>query len=261
MKIPIYQLDSFTNEQFAGNPSAVCPLESWIDESLMKKIARENNPSETAFLVKCEGYYEVRWFTPNKELDLSGHGTLSSAYIVFTKLETDLDRVKFKTSSGMLEVYKEGDHLAMDFPSRPAIRAEMPYELIVALGKLPKAVYRFATRDYMVVYDDEDQILDLDPDFEELLKVQTHGVICTARGKDVDFVSRYFSPITGKSEDAVTGSSHCTLAPYWSKVLGKKIMTAKQLSERGGQLVVEDLGDRIKLMGQVVTYLEGTITL
>lgn len=260
MKIPFYQLDAFTDQQFAGNPSAVCPLEAWIDEELMKKIARENNPSETSFIVKGDGHYELRWFTPNKELDLSGHGTLSSAYIIFTVLEPGLDRVWFKTKSGMLEVYQERDHLAMELPSRPAVKSEMPYELVLALGKLPKSVYRYATRDYMVIYDDEDQILDLDPDFEELLKVQTHGVICTAPGKDVDFVSRYFSPITGKDEDAVTGSAHCTLTPYWSGVLGKKIMNAKQLSKRGGSLVVEDLGEHIKLMGKVMTYMEGVIT-
>lgn len=261
MKIPIYHLDAFTDRQFAGNPSAVCPLEEWIDEDLMQKIARENSPSETSFIVKRDGHYEARWFTANKELDLSGHGTLSSAYIVFTQLEPALDRVQFKTNSGMLEVYQEGDHLAMDLPARPAVRAEMPYELVLAVGKLPKHVFRYATRDYMLVYDDEDQILDLDPDFEELLKVRTHGVICTAPGHEVDFVSRYFMPVTGKNEDAVTGSAHCTLAPYWHGVLGKSLLTAKQLSERGGSLVVEDLGDRVKLMGKVVTYMEGVITL
>lgn len=260
MKIPFYHLDAFTDRQFAGNPSAICPLEEFIDEELMQKIARENNPSETSFIVKRDGYYDARWFTENKELDLSGHGTLSSAYIVFTKLEPELDRVKFKTKSGILEVYKEGDHLAIDLPARPAVRSEMPYELVLALGKLPKHVYRYATRDYMVIYDDEDQILDLDPDFEELLKVQTHGVICTAPGHDVDFVSRYFFPVTGKDEDPVTGSAHCTLAPYWNSVLNKGVMTAKQLSKRGGSLQVEVIGDRIKLMGKVVTYMEGTIT-
>ncbi|SCZ78443.1 PhzF family phenazine biosynthesis protein [Acidaminobacter hydrogenoformans] len=261
MKIPYYQLAAFTDKQFAGNPSAICPLEEFLDEALMQKIARENNPAETTFIVKRDGYYDARWFTDNKELDLSGHGTLSSAFVVFTALEPALDRVKFQTKSGILEVYREGDHLALDLPARPAVRAEMPYELVLALGKLPRHVYRYATRDYMLIYDDEDQIKDLDPDFEELLNVQTHGVICTAPGKEVDFVSRYFMPVTGKDEDPVAGSAHCTLAPYWQKELGKTVMSSKQLSKRGGNLMVEVLGDRVKLMGKVVSYMEGTITI
>ncbi|WP_409253827.1 PhzF family phenazine biosynthesis protein [Bacillus sp. SCS-153A] len=258
MRLPIYQIDAFTNQQFKGNPAAVCPLTEWIEADLMQKIAAENNLAETAFFVKTESDYELRWFTPKEEIDLCGHATLAAAFVIFNYLDNSEEKVNFHTKSGILEVVKEGALLSLLFPSRPGVKCEAPEELIKGLGKEPKEVYK--ARDYLAVYESEQEILNLDVNFEEFKKLDALGVIVTAKGQDVDFVSRFFAPKAGINEDPVTGSAHCTLVPYWKSVLQKNELKAMQLSERGGKLYCEDLGDKIKMAGEAVAYLEGYIS-
>jgi predicted PhzF superfamily epimerase YddE/YHI9 len=257
MRIPIYQIDAFTDTQFQGNPAAVCPLDNWIEDDLMQKIAAENNLSETAFFVKKPDGYALRWFTPKNEVDLCGHATLASAYVIFTYLEPDLAAIRFHTLSGVLEVTREGGMLAMIFPARPGIRCDAPEALIKGLGKPPLAVFR--SRDYMAVYASEQDVLDLEPDMDELKTLDALGVIATARGNSVDFVSRFFAPSAGVPEDPVTGSAHSTLIPYWSEQLGKADLIARQVSARGGTLYCTNLGAAVKMCGAAASYLEGYI--
>lgn len=257
MRIPIYQIDAFTTEQFNGNPAAVCPLEEWISDELMQKIAFENNLSETAFFVKNAMGYDLRWFTPKEEIDLCGHATLATAYVIFNYLDRSLSKVAFNTESGILQVTKEEELLAMTFPTRAGVECKIPTELIKGLGSSPKELYK--SRDYMAVFETEDEIKNMKLNMEELIKLDAFGIIVTAKGQTVDFVSRYFAPGNGIMEDPVTGSSHCTLVPYWSKVLGKKELVAYQLSPRGGELFCTDLGTNIKISGRAVAYLEGSI--
>lgn len=257
MRIPIYQIDAFTDERFKGNPAAVCPLNEWIDDDLMQKIAAENNLAETAFFVKKDHEYELRWFTPTKEVDLCGHATLATAYVICTYLEKDLENIKFHTKSGILEVYKEGDLFTLVFPSRGGEKCEAPEALIKGLGKVPKEVYK--ARDYLAVFEREEDILNLDLNMDELKKLDTFAVIVTAPGQEADFVSRFFAPKAGIDEDPVTGSAHCTLVPYWKNKLNKSELVALQLSERGGKLYCTDLGEKVKISGQAVAYLEGYI--
>lgn len=256
MRIPIYQIDTFTNEKFKGNPAAVCPLEKWIEDDLMQNIASENNLSETAFFVRDDNEYKLRWFTPKGEIDLCGHATLAAAYVIFTYLDKSIMKVKFNTISGVLEVVKEGNLLTMIFPSRAGEKCEVPEELIKGLGKKPKEVYK--SRDYMAVFESEEDILNLQLNIEELKKLDSF-VIATAKGKDADFVSRFFAPNAGVNEDPVTGSAHCTLVPYWKKILNKNEFIAFQLSERGGKLYCADLDEMVKMAGEAVAYLEGYI--
>ncbi len=259
MKIPLYQIDAFTSTLFRGNPAAVCPLEEWLEDQQMQAIAAENNLSETAFLVPRDDYYDLRWFTPVTEVDLCGHATLASAYVVFQFLNTALTRVEFSTKSGILAVERDGSLLSMNFPSRPASPCDIPDDLAQALGVQPKEV--LLSRDYLILYESEDIVRSLHPNMEQLLKLDCLGIIVTARGKDVDFVSRFFAPKAGIPEDPVTGSAHCTLVPYWSQKLNKKRLHALQVSQRGGELFCEDLDDRVKISGHAVTYLEGFIHL
>ncbi|AWI04800.1 PhzF family phenazine biosynthesis protein [Clostridium drakei] len=257
MRIPVYQVDAFTNKQFGGNPAAVCPLEQWIDDELMQKIAAENNLAETAFFVKKDSEYELRWFAPKGEIDLCGHATLATSYVIFNYIDKNASLVKFNTKSGVLEVSKDGNLLTMIFPSREAEKCEVPEALIKGLGKVPVEVYK--ARDYMAVFEKEEDILNLQLNMEELKKLDSVGVIVTAKGNEVDFVSRFFAPKLGVNEDPVTGSSHCTLIPYWSKILNKKELNDLQLSERKGKLYCADLGDKVKISGEVALYLEGNI--
>lgn len=257
MRLPIYQLDVFTENQFHGNPAAVIPLETWLSDELMQKIASENSLYETAFFVKDGDAYSIRWFTPRKESDLCGHATLAAAYVILNYMGTLEDRVKFHSSTGDIEVWHENGLYAMNFPKQEIQRCEMPYELVLGLGKLPKASYK--SRDYLLVYDDQDQILGLDPDLEELQHVQTSGIIVTAKGEDCDYVLRYFAPSMGLNEDPAAGSPQCTLVPYWAEALGKKEFVVKQLSRRGGTIYCKDLGDKVEISGKVMTYLEGFI--
>lgn len=257
MKLPIYQLDVFTEKQFHGNPAAVIPLETWLPEETMQKIASENSLYETAFFVKENDAYNIRWFTPRKESDLCGHATLAAAYVILNHIGKLDDRVKFHSSSGEIEVWQENGLYSMNFPKLEIQRCEMPYELVLGLGKLPKATYK--SRDYLLVYDDQDQILGLDPDLEELQYVQTSGIIVTAKGEDCDYVLRYFAPSMGLNEDPAAGSAQCTLVPYWAEVLGKTEFVVKQLSRRGGTIYCKDLGDKVQISGKIMTFLEGNI--
>ena len=259
MTIPIYQADAFTDQLFGGNPAAICPLTEWLPDETMQKIAVENNLAETAFFVKSAKGYELRWFTPEYEIDLCGHATLASAHILFTELGYTGNVIHFETrKAGVLTVQRNGDKYTMDFPSRPPIPIEEPNGLVEALGGIqPTAILR--SRDFFVVYDSEIEVRDLTPDFFALSKMDTVGVIVTAPGKDVDFVSRFFAPGAGIPEDPVTGSAHCNLIPYWAKVLDKNTLHAYQISARKGELWCELQGDRVLMTGNAVTYLRGEI--
>jgi PhzF family phenazine biosynthesis protein len=261
MTIPIYQADAFTSQLFGGNPAAICPLTEWLPDEVMQKIAKENNLAETAFFVKNDTGFLLRWFTPEYEIDLCGHATLASAHILFTEMAYSEDTIHFETvKAGVLSVQRNGDKYTMDFPSRPPIPIEEPNGLIEALGGIqPIAILR--SRDYFVVYEYEKEIRDLAPDFFALSKLDTVGVVVTARGDQVDFVSRFFAPGAGIPEDPVTGSAHCNLIPYWAKILGKDKLHAYQISARKGELWCELKGERVLMSGKAVTYLKGEIYL
>jgi len=259
MKIPYYQVDVFTDRLFKGNPAGVCLLPSgWPAGELMQQIAFENNLSETAFVVRQGGAFEIRWFTPTVEVDLCGHATAAPAHVLFKETGLDGDLIEFATkSSGIVSVERKGDRLILDFPSRPPVTCETPTELEKTLGKKPADIWR--SRDYLMVFDNEDDIRNMNPDFVRMLNWDCLGVIVTAPGKKVDFVSRFFAPKAGVNEDPVTGSSHSTLIPYWAKRLNKTDLHAMQLSARGGELFCQDAGDRVKIGGKAVTYSRGEI--
>jgi predicted PhzF superfamily epimerase YddE/YHI9 len=263
MKLPIYQVDAFTASVFKGNPAAICPLERWLPDATMQSIGAENNLAETAFFVpragaKAEAEYDLRWFTPEIEMDLCGHATLASAFIVFSVLAPEQRTVTFHTRSGPLTVRRDGERLKMDFPARPPDRCEAPAGLSEALGHAPREVWK--SRDLPAVFDTETEVRALKPSFDRIRALGVHAVIVTAPGSgEVDFVSRFFAPSVGVPEDPVTGSAHCTLVPYWAKRLGKKALCARQVSARGGELLCEDLGERVTMAGRAVKYLEGMI--
>ncbi|CAN5233011.1 PhzF family phenazine biosynthesis protein [soil metagenome] len=258
MKLAIYQVDAFTKEVFKGNPAAICPLDEWLDAELMQNIALENNLSETAFFVKKDDVYEIRWFTPTFEIDLCGHATLASAFVIFECLKAEESLVKFHShKSGELLVEKNGDRLILDFPSRPVSTTEIPEGLIEAIGKSPKEIFK--ARDYFLVYETENEVANIEPNFSRLLKIDAHGFIVTAKGDNSDFVSRFFAPEVGVFEDHVTGSSHCNLIPFWAERLGKTELFARQISARGGELFCELKGERVKIGGNAVIYLKGEI--
>jgi PhzF family phenazine biosynthesis protein len=264
MRLPLYQIDAFTGDLFSGNPAAVCPLERWLPDAIMQAIAAENNLAETAFFVRDGGGdgYALRWFTPTIEVDLCGHATLASGFVVMNFLDPKRKSVSFHTvKAGTLTVTQDGEMLAMDFPSRPATPAEAPAGLLEALGGTPRAVLR--ARDYLVVYDSAADVIALKPDFAALDAVKDcWAAIATAPGDNgIDFVSRFFAPAQGVPEDPVTGSSHCTLTPYWSERLGKRTLEARQLSPRGGALRCTQNGERVTIAGRAVLYLEGQILL
>ncbi len=260
MRLPIYQVDAFTDRIFAGNPAAVVPLETWLPDATLQAIAAENNLSETAFFLRRGEAYELRWFTPKIEVDLCGHATLASAHVIFRFIEPDRRRVAFETRrAGTLIVMRHGDELAMDFPAWSPGPAEAPSGLVTALGRNPREL--LASRDWLAVYDRESEIAAIKPDFAALRRLD-RAVIVTAPGSDgVDFVSRFFAPGAGIDEDPVTGSAHCQLIPYWARRLGKARLNARQISPRGGALVCAIEGDRVTIGGQAQLYLEGTITL
>jgi PhzF family phenazine biosynthesis protein len=256
-RIRIYQVDAFSSQVFAGNPAAICPLEEWLPDDQMQAIAGENNLSETAFFVREGDGYRLRWFTPMVEVDLCGHATFATAFIVLNQLTPSANSVRFQTKSGTLVVNREGDLFSMDFPSRPPAESDVHPKLVEALGGSPEIV--LAARDYLVVYASEGEVRKLEPKMQLLAEVDKFAVIVTAPGKDVDFVSRFFAPAKGVPEDPVTGSAHCTLIPYWSKRLGKKKLHAYQVSKRGGELWCEDRGARVTMSGKGALFLEGTI--
>ncbi len=258
MQIPLYQVDAFATRLFRGNPAAVCPLEHWLPDETLQAIASENNLAETAFYVPNGHDYHLRWFTPGVEVDLCGHATLATAFVILeSRRETAGPRVVFETKSGELVVERSDDLYAMDFPTRPPEECPANPALIEALGAKPKLILR--ARDYFCVFETEEQVRALTPNMEKLAGIDIFGTIVTAPGRDCDFVSRFFAPARGVPEDPVTGSSHCTLIPYWSKRLAKTKLYARQLSRRGGELWCEDPGPRVKIAGRAVQYLEGRI--
>ena len=261
MRIPLYHVDAFTSSVFSGNPAAVCLLETWIDDELLQSVAAENNLSETAFLVQTDKGFDIRWFTPVTEVALCGHATLASAFALFECRNWLSDTVRFHTrKSGELSVRKQGDLLEMDFPARPAYPRTPPAGLADALRVTPEGVFGSA-EDLMVVLESESAVRAVQPDFAALLRMESRGTIVTARGDRSDFVSRFFAPRVGVQEDPVTGSAHCVLTPYWATVLGKTDLHAFQVSKRGGELFCSTSGDRLKISGKAVLYLEGVITI
>jgi len=261
MRIPLYQVDAFTNRVFGGNPAAVCPLMEWLPEVTMQAIAAENNLAETAFFVAQGDGYLLRWFTPTVEVELCGHATLASGYVVTYILQPERRLVAFDTlQAGPLEVKRDRDLLAMDFPSwPPELRAADPH-ILAALGRAPAQSFVARGRT-LAVYDRAEDVAELRPDFAAMRRVPGANAIATAPGDDgVDFVSRYFAPNHGVDEDPVTGSAHCVLTPYWAERLGKEQLNARQISTRGGDLVCTLRGGRVTIAGHAVLYLEGAIT-
>ena len=260
LKLPMYQVDAFSGHVFSGNPAAVCPLESWLSDVQMQAIAAENNLAETAFFVRNGNGYKLRWFTPMVEVDLCGHATLASAFVILNDLTPGERSVSFETKSGKLTVTRDGDLYSLDFPARPPEACDNVYPgLVGAMGGKPETV--LAARDYFVVYGSEEQLRALKPDMQALLSIDRFAVIATAPGGETDFVSRFFAPAKGVPEDPVTGSAHCSLIPYWSKRLGKKKLHAHQVSPRGGELWCEDRGERVTISGKAARFFEGTIFL
>lgn len=257
MRIPIYQVDAFSGEVFRGNPAAVCPLEDWLPDPVLQAIGAENNLSETAFIRRGAQGWDLRWFTPVVEVDLCGHATLASGYVVFEFLDPGRETVTFHSRSGPLGVSRAGDLLTLDFPVMPAEPRQGPDRLAQALGAQP--VETLKARDMMAVFQSEEEVRALQPDMEALQSLACRGVIATAPGQECDFVSRFFAPGAGIPEDPVTGSAHCTLAPYWAARLGRSRLHAFQVSARGGELWCELAGDRVRISGRAVRYLEGAI--
>ncbi|UWX55095.1 PhzF family phenazine biosynthesis protein [Maribacter litopenaei] len=262
MRQKIYQIDAFTNKLFGGNPAAVCILEKWLPDETMQNIAAENNLAETAFAVPIEKGYELRWFTPELEVDLCGHATLATAFVLFNFYDHNENTIRFVSPrSGELTVVKGVDGwMTMDFPTDDLDSVSNIPAINEAIGRVPLETFKGKT-DYLLIYETRKDIEDLKPNFHLLDQLDCRGVIASAKGDSVDFVSRAFFPQCGIPEDPVTGSAHTTLTPYWSPRLGKTSMTAKQLSARGGNLTCEFLGDRVKISGQAVCYLIGEITI
>jgi PhzF family phenazine biosynthesis protein len=258
MQLSMYQVDAFASRLFSGNPAGICPLEHWLPDETLQAIAAENNLSETAFYIPNGKGYGLRWFTPGIEVDLCGHATLATAHVILAiRREAEGPRVAFQSKSGELVVEREGDLYAMDFPARPPVECAVDPGLIEALGATPLLI--LGARDYLCVFESEQEVRSLAPNMEKLMAIDRFGFIVTAPGSDCDFVSRFFAPAKGVPEDPATGSAHCTLIPYWSKRLGKAKLHARQVSKRGGELWCEHRGERVKIAGHAVKYLEGTI--
>lgn len=264
MKLPMFQVDAFTDRVFSGNPAAICPLEQWLDGATMLGIAAENNLAETAFFVREGSGYALRWFAPKSEVQLCGHATLATGLVIFNHLLPGTTSAQFETCSGPLSVKKDGEYLAMELPSLPARPCPSPpADLLEGIKPTPRVVLKAeggaGEGNYFVVYDSEDDVRNAQPDLPRLEKLHPCGVCITAPGNEVDFVSRYFVPSFGIPEDPVTGSTHCTLAPYWAERLNKKVLHCRQLSPRGGNLIVEPRGGRVILRGKAALYLRGEI--
>ena len=258
-RIKIFQVDAFTNNLFSGTPAAVCLLDNWLSDEVMQLIALENNLSETAFLIKKKDKFFLRWFTPKVEIDLCGHATLASAHIIFSELQYTSDHIEFNIKSGdVLTVYRNDNLYTMNFPAyEPKIVEHNSEELYNAFGVRPTL---FLYCKYgLVVFNNEEEIIKIAPNLSVIEKLSYDGIIVTAPGDNVDFVSRFFAPKFGIPEDPVTGGAHCELIPYWSKRLNKKNMIAKQLSKRGGVIYCSYLGDRVTIGGKATTYMQGEL--
>ena len=259
MALKIYQIDAFATKNFEGNPAAVVPLDHWISDKVMQKISEENNLSETAFFIRDKDDYHIRWFTPKKEVDLCGHATLASAFVIFKILKVETKEIRFKSLSGTLFVKRIGDLLTLNFPSQEPQKCRTPKILIDALGVKPENC--FLGQDYMAIYNNEDQVYKISPDFGKLNRLDLRGVIVTAPGRNYDFISRAFFPKYGILEDPVTGSAHTQLVPYWAKKFGKSKLKARQISERGGDLFCDYDGERVFISGYSKLYMSGEIDL
>lgn len=256
MSYPIYTVDAFTDKVFGGNPAACCPLKEFLPTATMQQLAMENNLSETAFFVKNpDSSYNLKWFTPEVEMDLAGHPTLASAFVIFTELGHDSDTINFHTKSGVLTVIKKGDTLEMNFPARMPEACTIPEDLLKGLSIKPAQVLR--SRDYFVVYNSQEEVEQIVPDFNYLDKLDTLGIIITAKGNASDFVCRFLVPNSVIGEDPVTGSAHASLIPYWAKELNKTDMTSIQLSARKGHLWCGSRGDRVTIAGKATLYMKG----
>ncbi len=257
MEYPIFQVDAFSSERFKGNPAAVVIMSQWLPDEKLQAIAAENNLSETAFVMPGQDAFDLRWFSPTIEVDLCGHATLAAGFALLSNGYAPGPKVTFHTASGDLTVERDGELLAMDFPSLPAKPVSVEADLVSALGRKPVEAHR--ARDLLAIFETESEIATLRPDFSALEAIDVFGVIVSAPGQECDFVSRFFAPGAGVPEDPVTGSTHCTLTPYWSKRLGKTELRARQLSERGGEVFCRDLESRVRIAGHAVQYLKGHI--
>lgn len=259
MNLTLYQVDAFAEEIFEGNPAAVIPLkEEWLPDETMQKLAVENNLSETAFFIKKDDCYHIRWFTPEAEVDLCGHATLATSHVMFHHLKYADESICFQSKSGTLRVKKEDNLLVLNFPASKIEAKYIPTGLKKAFGIHPQVCYK-GREDLMLIFKNENDIANLKPDFTKIMEATSRGIICTARSDKYDFVSRFFAPSVGINEDPVTGSAHTMLIPYWSAQLKKQKLVAKQISKRGGILYCKQLGDRVEIGGKAVTYLTGTI--
>ncbi|MBK9727032.1 MAG: PhzF family phenazine biosynthesis protein [Saprospiraceae bacterium] len=262
-KIRIFQVDAFADRLFSGNPAAICILDKWLSDGLMQSIANENNLAETAFVVPYERNFEIRWFTPTVEVDLCGHATLASAFVLFNIFNHPDSVIRFHSPrSGFLSVEKKDDILYLDFPSDTLEPISELKDVLIekCIGIKPLELYKGKT-DYIALIDNEISLQHLQPDLEEIAKLKARGLIVTAKGNTVDFVSRFFAPQSGINEDPVTGSAHTSLTPIWAKKLNKNKMIAKQLSIRGGQLLCEFNNERCIIGGKARLYLTGEINL
>ncbi len=259
MRQKIYQVDAFADKVFSGNPAAVCPLDQWLSDDILLKIAAENNLAETAFYIKDGDKYQIRWFTPKTEVDLCGHATLATAFVLFNHENHQGDIIHFfSPRSGILTVSKQADLITLDFPTDTFSPVDLSDEILQCFDQKPQLAFRGKT-DLMLIFDSETQIQNLKPSFDKIAKLDVRGVIVTAKGDSADFVSRFFAPQAGIDEDAVTGSAHTTLTPFWAKRLNKPVLKAVQLSERKGFLQCRYLGDRTQISGQAQLYLTGEI--
>lgn len=258
MKLRIFQADAFAARLFKGNPAAVVPLTEWLPDDTMQQIAGENNLSETAFFIPEGDHFHIRWFTPKAEVKLCGHATLATAHILFNELNFQGEQIEFHSQSGILTVKKVADQLQLDFPADFAQEVEPIHSFTKAFGLQPSATFKGRT-DYLLLFDSEEIVRNIKPDFQLLLETDVRGIMVTAKGNELDFVSRFFAPAVGVNEDPVTGSAHTTLVPFWSARLNKTKLIALQLSARGGQLWCTLSGDRVLIAGKAVTYLRGEI--
>ena len=257
-KLKIYQVDAFSKKIFGGNPAAICPLENWLPDEVMQNIAMENNLAETAFFVPKDEIFELRWFTPLVEVDLCGHATLASAHVIYSNGYPKDEIIFHSPRSGELRVRKDGDMYTMNFPSDVFVKINPPADLVNGLGVEPIECYKGKT-DYMAVFSSQSEIENLNPDFKTIGNLEARGVITTAPGNNVDFISRCFFPQCGVDEDPTTGSAHTTMTPYWANKLGKSELSAIQISKRQGHLICKYLGERVELSGNARTYLVGEI--
>lgn len=259
MKIPLYQIDAFAKKTFLGNPAAICPLSEWLNGDVMQAIAAENNLSETAFFIETDNDFHIRWFTPSTEVDLCGHATLAAAHVIFNELNYNKNSISFDSKSGILKVRKDKSLLIMDFPVQTPIVCDTPKELELAFGIKPIACLK--SEDYIFVVENESDVINAKPDLNLLKKIDLRGTIITSRSGDYDFISRCFAPKYGIDEDPVTGSAHTELVPYWAEQLNKTKLTAKQVSQRGGELFCQLEDERVSIAGYAVKYLQGEITI